>query len=235
MLTVVEDPHPGRPTSWQKAASICISEIFQNVTAVTGQLEKQTKGRIISSAGPELADDFDEELICVLDGLGLLDIQFEGMLNSSVFSPGDGMYWVEEWKILGRIAAGAGIKNGQIFPNTATASGFGHPEMQLTSASSTFAGETIFLESEISAILARKQHDYGPANITRFGRHGLMVRCHDKIARLKNLHLSRSGQAANEALSDTYIDIIGYATIGMMLEREWFLIPLDRNSELFPF
>lgn len=229
MLTVVEDPHPGRPTSWQKAAQICVSEIFQNVAAVTGQLEASTKRKIISSAGPDFGEPFNEELECVLDGLELLDIQFEGMLNSSIFSPGDGMYWVEEWKILGRIAAGAGIKNGQIFPFDTPASGHDHPEMKLTSASSTFSGQTIFLESEISAILARKQHDYGPANITRFGRHGLMVRCHDKIARLKNLHLARAGHAANEALSDTYIDIIGYATIGMMLEREWFLIPLDKN------
>jgi hypothetical protein len=36
-------------------------------------------------------------------------------------------------------------------------------------------------------VLVKKQKDYGPENIRRFGRQGLLVRLHDKVARLENL------------------------------------------------
>jgi len=40
---------------------------------------------------------------------------------------------------------------------------------------------------EVSAILSKKQKDYGPNNIARFAEKGLILRLHDKIARLENL------------------------------------------------
>jgi len=232
MPTIIYDPSSGGPKNWQNAAQICVSEIFTNVHSVTERLEQEKKHRIVSSAGPDELGENNEELISVLDGIELLDIQFEGMLNSQSFSNSDGMYWVEEWKILGRIAAGAGIKNGNLNFYPELLSPPRHPEMYISSASVPFSGETLFLENDISAILARKQRDYGHHNISRFGRHGLLVRCHDKIARLKNLHLSRAGEAANESLADTYIDIIGYSAIGMMVERGWFLLHLEDEQKL---
>ena len=36
-------------------------------------------------------------------------------------------------------------------------------------------------------VFAKKQHDYGPGNISSFGEVGVLVRVSDKIARLKNL------------------------------------------------
>jgi len=74
--------------------------------------------------------------------------------------------------------------------------------------------------------LARKQSDYGPRNIDRFGQQGLSVRLWDKIARYQNLRLKGVGPQ-NETLEDTKMDIVGYVVIAIMLELDWFKIPLS--------
>lgn len=78
---------------------------------------------------------------------------------------------------------------------------------------------------EVHQILVRKQRDYGPENIRRFGRRGLLIRLHDKVARLENLDGGGRGPE-NESVIDTFIDIIGYCAIGIMWERREFLLPL---------
>ena len=79
---------------------------------------------------------------------------------------------------------------------------------------------------EIHATLVRKQQDYGPENIKRFGRQGLLIRLHDKVARLENLDGGGRGPE-NESVKDTFLDIIGYCAIGIMWERKEFLLPLE--------
>jgi len=74
--------------------------------------------------------------------------------------------------------------------------------------------------------LAKKQHDYGPNNILRFGQRGLMIRLWDKTSRLDNLETKGYDPAVQESRFDTMLDIAGYATIGIMLERGWFRLPL---------
>jgi len=83
-----------------------------------------------------------------------------------------------------------------------------------------------FTVQEVHEILVRKQRDYGPENIRRFGRQGLMIRLHDKVARLENLDGGGRGPE-NESILDTFIDIIGYCAIGIMWERNEFLLPLE--------
>ena len=79
---------------------------------------------------------------------------------------------------------------------------------------------------ELLKTLISKQSDYGPENIRRFGRQGLMVRMHDKIARLENLY--EAGRSPrNEPIRDTYMDIAGYSAIGIMWETRSFLLLLD--------
>jgi hypothetical protein len=146
------------------------------------------------------------------------------MLNNSKWFESDQMYWAEEWKNLGSLAAAAGIKMGILTPGLNVPE---HPEID-NSASASGPLDDWMLREELTATLIRKQTDYGHHNIARFGRHGILVRCHDKMARLKNLHLARSGAALNESLMDTYVDIIGYSAIGMMWEREWFLLDLKK-------
>ena len=77
-------------------------------------------------------------------------------------------------------------------------------------------------------ILCDKQRDYGPNNIARFGQSGLLLRLHDKVARLENL-IYNGKDAKNESLHDTYLDIVGYSVIGLMLLDETFFSPLMAN------
>jgi len=68
----------------------------------------------------------------------------------------------------------------------------------------------------------RKQCDYGHHNIARFGRLGLLVRMHDKIARLENL--MSSGRTPNhESIEDNILDVVGYSIVGAMWEEGSFL------------
>ena len=77
-------------------------------------------------------------------------------------------------------------------------------------------------------VLVRKQRDYGHENIRRFGRQGLMVRMHDKVARLENLLTSDGGgKPNNESIKDNILDVVGYAAIGIMWESQQFLLPLQ--------
>jgi hypothetical protein len=78
---------------------------------------------------------------------------------------------------------------------------------------------------DVHALLVRKQRDYGHENIRRFGRDGLLVRVHDKVARLENL-AARNAEPGNEAVLDTLADIIGYSAIGIMVANGQFLLPL---------
>jgi len=80
-------------------------------------------------------------------------------------------------------------------------------------------------ENETVSTLCMKQGDYGPNNIARFGHSGLLLRLHDKVARLENL-VSQGREAQNESLHDTYLDIVGYSVIGMMLLDGSFFFPL---------
>ncbi len=73
--------------------------------------------------------------------------------------------------------------------------------------------------------LVRKQRDYGHHNIAKYGRKGLIIRVHDKIARLENL-TGRQIEAANEPIQDTILDIAGYSAIGIMWETNTFMLPL---------
>lgn len=77
---------------------------------------------------------------------------------------------------------------------------------------------------ETTITLCNKQRDYGPNNIARFGQSGLLLRLHDKVARLENL-ISNGREAQNESLHDTYLDIVGYSAIGIMLLDGSFFYP----------
>ena len=141
--------------------------------------------------------------------------QFESMINISKFEddPMSPMYWADSWRILGAISAAAGIKNSGFYSDS-------QPDEQTISTFTPWMSKPTCIST-----LIRKQHDYGHENISRFGRYGLLVRVHDKIARLENL-ISKEQSAKNESLCDTYIDIVGYSAIGVMWERNWFHLDL---------
>ena len=80
-------------------------------------------------------------------------------------------------------------------------------------------------KKECVNILVSKQKDYGPEAITRFGRQGLLVRIHDKVARLENLD-GDGRQPNHEAMQDTFLDLVNYCALGIMVERREFNLPI---------
>lgn len=95
---------------------------------------------------------------------------------------------------------------------------------------SEFLNSRYFLEHvELLNVIIRKQRDYGHENIARFGRTGLLVRLHDKVARLENL-LGSGNVPNNESIEDNIGDVIGYCTIGAMWEEGTFLLALQGNT-----
>lgn len=78
----------------------------------------------------------------------------------------------------------------------------------------------------VERLVLAKQHDYGHGNILKFGTDGLVVRMSDKYERLQNLEKRGGESATNEPLEDTYMDLVGYSMIGLMLEAGTFELPL---------
>lgn len=74
---------------------------------------------------------------------------------------------------------------------------------------------------DYAVLFDKKQHDYGPENISKFGEAGVVIRLYDKVARLINLS-RRDEKPSNEAVEDTWRDVLGYGVIGLMCHRgEW--------------
>lgn len=75
----------------------------------------------------------------------------------------------------------------------------------------------------------KKQKDYGHYNIAKFGITGLVIRLHDKIARLENLLKKDNFQNSveDESILDTMLDIIGYSIIAFMWLDGTFMLDLE--------
>ena len=77
--------------------------------------------------------------------------------------------------------------------------------------------------------LVKKHADYGPFNILRFSEPGapggLLVRTWDKVARIVNL-TERGIDPENESLRDSFLDLVNYSAIGLMIEKDAFHLPL---------
>ena len=143
--------------------------------------------------------------------------QLDYMISRNVGISPDAWMAPEEisdfWKILAAVTRAAAGDSGIEF--------FGiNPERALD-------GENLEkMVNNIAGLVTRKQRDYGSDNIMRFGRLGLLVRVHDKIARLENL-AALGTVPNNESVSDNYMDVIGYCVVAMMFERGWFTLPLQ--------
>ena len=85
------------------------------------------------------------------------------------------------------------------------------------------------IAERIAALVISKQHDYGQQNI-KMGRGmlGIAIRVGDKVARLQNL-VFEGKTPKNEVLTDTLMDIAGYAIIGLMWEEKTFELPLKEQ------
>lgn len=79
-------------------------------------------------------------------------------------------------------------------------------------------------------LLIRKHNDYGPKNIAHSpggALNGLRVRMWDKVARINNL-LDSKVSPSNESLRDSFIDLLNYSAIAIMvLDKTWPELPND--------
>ena len=82
--------------------------------------------------------------------------------------------------------------------------------------------------NEVVKTVISKQHDYGHQNILAYGMDGVCVRLSDKWARIQNLE-KKGVDAQNESLLDSYLDLVGYCIIAIMLCEGTFELPLEED------
>jgi hypothetical protein len=84
--------------------------------------------------------------------------------------------------------------------------------------------EAAIIARKAIELLVQKHNDYGPKNISDAPGgplNGLSVRLHDKVARLNHL-LSNDKEPQNESIQDTFIDILNYAIIALLvIDDKW--------------
>ena len=93
------------------------------------------------------------------------------------------------------------------------------PNHNSPATNSDFVSNVWNIMDSAGNLLIKKHKDYGPTNISRSPGgplNGLRVRMHDKTARIN--HLIDSGATPeNESLRDSFIDLLNYAAIAMMV------------------
>jgi hypothetical protein len=79
------------------------------------------------------------------------------------------------------------------------------------------------LFNEYFELWQKKQKSYGPHNIGDFGAVGCLIRSNDKIQRLKRHYINDIDVSlSDERVEDTWLDLLGYAMMGLLCERkEW--------------
>lgn len=92
------------------------------------------------------------------------------------------------------------------------------------------AGGSTPLPAIVTTVIG-KQRDYGTGNIARYGLTGLAVRINDKVERLLNL-LGSDREPSNESVADTWLDVVGYAIVGLLLARNHFFLPLADHPKV---
>ena len=86
------------------------------------------------------------------------------------------------------------------------------------------------LQAEQYELFCRKQHDYGPGNISvgtqlitedeiKLSLTGLWFRMNDKIQRLKTLLMGNKDTAVDEPLEDAYLDVSNYGIMATIVKN----------------
>ena len=86
------------------------------------------------------------------------------------------------------------------------------------------------LQREQYELFCRKQHDYGPGNISvgtmlqtsdevHLSLTGLWFRMNDKIQRLKNMLMSKRESAVDEPMEDAYLDVSNYGIMATIVKN----------------
>ena len=86
------------------------------------------------------------------------------------------------------------------------------------------------LQREQYELFLKKQHDYGPGNISvgtmlqttdevHLALTGLWFRMNDKIQRLKNMLMSKRESAVDEPMEDAYLDVSNYGIMATIVKN----------------
>ena len=86
------------------------------------------------------------------------------------------------------------------------------------------------LQREQYELFLKKQHDYGPGNISvgtmlqtteevHLTLTGLWFRMNDKIQRLKNMLMSKRESAVDEPMEDAYLDVSNYGIMATIVKN----------------
>ena len=73
--------------------------------------------------------------------------------------------------------------------------------------------------SFLKATLKKKNADYGNSAVKNGGLVGNYVRMSDKLNRLQNLTAKTKAEQNFESISDTWLDLAGYAVIGVIISK----------------
>ena len=87
------------------------------------------------------------------------------------------------------------------------------------------------LQREQYELFLRKQHDYGPGNISvgtmlqtqdeiHLSLTGLWFRMNDKIQRLKTMLMTKRESAVDEPMEDAYLDVSNYGIMATIVKNE---------------
>ena len=89
------------------------------------------------------------------------------------------------------------------------------------------------LQREQYELFCRKQHDYGPGNISvgtqlitedeiKLSLTGLWFRVNDKVQRIKNLLMGNRESAVDEPLEDAFLDMSNYGIMATIVKnKKW--------------
>jgi len=93
-----------------------------------------------------------------------------------------------------------------------------------TPDTNTFVADVWATLDAAGNLLIKKHKDYGPTNISLSPGgplNGLRVRMHDKTARINHL-IDTGATPENESLRDSFIDLLNYSAIALMvLDGKW--------------
>ena|SRR3990167_5426202 len=80
--------------------------------------------------------------------------------------------------------------------------------------------EILEIMGEAFEIWKQRQRKYSATNISAFGEIGCLVRGFDKISRLRQALINNTGiDVPDESVSDSWLDLINYALMGLMCRR----------------
>lgn len=93
----------------------------------------------------------------------------------------------------------------------------------------TFQEGTSIMCNAMKILLTSKNHKYGKKNIEKFGQKGIFMRDWDKICRLEE-GIMKDVDLGAEGLLETWADNAGYSLVAMLLEKDWYKLPVEITS-----